>query len=74
MAIVTLTTTSPQRWLDAFQVKGPTPKIKVRKKMKGFIWSFHITHRPTAGNNGPGRKTKTMKNGAVTHLHSNRLG
>ena len=74
MAVVVLTATSPQNWLDAFLGKDPQPKKRKKRKRKGFLYRFRIIHRQTAGNNGPGRKTKTNKNGAVTHLHSNRLG
>ncbi len=74
MTIVTLTSTSPQTWLDAFLCKDPQPKKKVRKKRKGFVYRFHRVGRAFQNRLGPGRKTKTTKNGAVTHLHSNRLG
>ncbi len=74
MAVVTLTVASPRNWLDAFLGRELQPKKRKRRRQKGFLYRFHTPHRQTAGNNGPGRKTKTNKNSGITHLHSNRLG
>lgn len=66
MAIIVAT---EKQWGALF---APVPQVKHRKrrrsKGKGLVYRFRRIGRAFQNRQGPGRKTKRMKNATITHL------
>lgn len=70
MAIATVT---PNQWARIFAPKLQAPKRK-RTRLGRIAYTSRKPGRAFQGYHGPGRKTKRLKNGGITHLHDNKLG
>ena|GEM_PF-3655684 len=69
MAIVTPTN---KQWNKFFK---PSPPIHKKRSKRGrrVAFTFRKIGKALQNRHGPGRKTRSLKNAGVTHLHSNKL-